>query len=93
MPASSISYTKARANLAALCNQVVSDREPVVIHRRGAEDVALIPAAELGGLLEAAHLFRSPRNAERLLQALARAREQGGAPLSVEKLKGEMSVG
>lgn len=93
MSAPSVSYTEARANLAALWDQVVSDREPVVIHRRGAEDVALVPAAELDGLLATAHLLRSPRNAERLLQALARAREQGGTPLSVEELRAEVDLG
>ena len=36
-------------------------REVVIIRRRGAEDVALITAKELSGLLETAHLLRSPR--------------------------------
>ena len=33
-------YTNARANLAALCDEVTANREVVIIHRRGAEDVA-----------------------------------------------------
>ena len=37
-------------------------------------DVALIAPGELACLVETAHLLRSPRNAERLLTALARAR-------------------
>lgn len=64
----------ARAHLAALCDEAVSTREPIIIRRRDAEDVALIAASELRGLMETAHLLRSPRNAERLLAALARAR-------------------
>lgn len=67
-------YTQARASFAALCNAASEDREVVIIHRRNAADVALIAADELRGLLETAHLLRSPRNAERLLAALARAR-------------------
>ena len=39
-------YTHARANLAALCDEVTANREVVIIHRRGAEDVALIAAAD-----------------------------------------------
>jgi len=39
-------YTHARANLAALCDEVTANREVVIIHRRGAEDVALIAAEE-----------------------------------------------
>lgn len=67
-------YTKARANLAKLCNQVTADREIVIINRRGAEDVALIAASELSTFLETAHLLRSPKNAQRLLSALNRAK-------------------
>jgi antitoxin YefM len=58
-------YTQARANLAALCDEVTENREVVIIHRRGTEDVALISAEELAGLVEAAHLLRSPKNAQR----------------------------
>ncbi len=42
-------YTHARANLAALCDEVTANREVVIIHRRGAGDVALIAADELRG--------------------------------------------
>ena len=65
-------YTHARANLAKLCNEVTLNQEVVIINRRGAQDVALIAAAELASLTETAHLLRSPKNAERLLQALTR---------------------
>ncbi len=85
-------YTSARANLASLCNEVTANREVVIIHRRGAEDVALIAAAEMESLMETAHLLRSPRNAERLLAALARA--QGGSlePQSIEGLRDEVGI-
>lgn len=72
------SYTYARDNLAELWDQAEDEREPIVIQRRGHEDMALIPAAELRSLRETAHLLRSPANAERLLRALARSRRNGG---------------
>jgi len=62
------------------------------MRRRGAEDVALIAADELASLLETSHLLRSPRNAERLLTALARARRGEGVPLAVEKLRREVGL-
>ena len=68
-----MTYTQARASLAKLLDEVTLNREVVVIQRRGGEDVALISATELSSLLETAYLLRSPRNAERLLSALARA--------------------
>src|SRR5258708_26411037 len=69
-------YTHARANLAALCDKVTQSRQPVIIRRRGAKDVALVDAAELRSLTETAHLLRSPKNARRLLAAILRARDQ-----------------
>lgn len=82
-------YTKARANLAKLCNQVAEDREIVIINRRGNEDVALVAADELSTLIETAHLLRSPKNAQRLLTALNRARSRKVKPHSVAKLRRE----
>ena len=85
-------YTHARAHLAALCDEVTANREVVIIHRRGAEDVALIAAGELSGLLEAAQLLRSPKNAERLLTALARAQSRTLSPQSIAELRGEIGL-
>ena len=85
-------YTHARANLAALCEKVTANCEVVIIHRRGAEDVALISAAELTSLMETAHLLRSPKNAKRLLTALARAQKRTLPPQSVEELRREVGL-
>ena len=40
-------YTSLRERLASFLDQVANDREVVIVRRRGAKDVALIPAAEL----------------------------------------------
>jgi antitoxin YefM len=85
-------YTRARATFAKLCNRVASTREPVIIHRRNAEDVALVSVDELDGLLETAHLLRSPKNAQRLLSALDRARKGEGRLSSVEKLRRDLGL-
>ena len=85
-------YTHARANLATLCDGVASGREVLIIHRRGAEDVALVSAAELRSLTETAHLLRSPKNAERLLRALERARGKTVSPSTVKALRREVGL-
>ena len=85
-------YTHARANLATLLDEVIANREVVIIQRRGAEDVALIAADELASLLETAHLFQSPANAERLLTALARVRARTGNPQSLADLRREVHL-
>ena len=85
-------YTQARAALASLCDEVASTREPVIIRRRNAEDVALVSADELASLLETAHLLRSPKNAQRLLTAINRAQSRELSPSSVEELRRELGL-
>ncbi len=85
-------YTNLRAKLASVLDQVVDDREVVIVRRRGARDVALVPADELAGLMETAHLLRSPKNAQRLLTALRRARARNGKPESLQKLRRDMRL-
>lgn len=67
-------YSQARGQLKSLMDRAIDDREVILVRRRSGGDVALIAADELACLVETAHLLRSPRNAERLLTALARAR-------------------
>ncbi len=83
-------YTHARSKLASLLDEVTKNREVVIIQRRGREDVALITADELAGILETAHMLRSPNNANRLLTALDRARKTVGAPQTIDELRNEV---
>ena len=85
-------YTLARSNLAALLDQVVANRDTVIIHRRGSEDVAVIAASELSSLMETAHLLRSPRNAARLMTALERALRSEIEPETVEALRQDLGL-
>jgi len=86
------SYSSARQHLASIWNEVESSREPAILARRGHEDMALIPAEELSSLQETAHLLRSPRNAARLLSALARSYEQVTPPVDLDELKKELGL-
>lgn len=72
-PMNTITYTELRERLASIMEQLVANRDTVVITRRGHPDVAMLPADELSSLLETVHLLRSPKNAKRLLGALARS--------------------
>ena len=79
-------YTGARRNLAALMDQVTDTHEPVVIRRRGKEPVALVAASDLSSWIETDYLLRSPRNAQRLMEAGERADSGEGRPVDVEDL-------
>jgi antitoxin YefM len=85
-------YSQARANCAHLLDEVALNREVVIVNRRGREDVAMVSASELSSLLETAHLLRSPKNAQRLLAALKRARDNKGARSSLEQLRREAGL-
>jgi antitoxin YefM len=85
-------YTHARAHFASLIDEVLKNREVVIIQRRGNEDVAMIAADELAGILETAHLLRSPVNADRLNSALERVRRQTGIPQTIDELRQEVGL-
>jgi len=85
-------YTNLRQSLASVLDRVANDHEVVVIVRKGEKKVAMVPADELAGLIETAHLLRSPRNAQRLLTALRRAANRKGRAEPLEKLRREMGL-
>lgn len=80
-------YSQAREQLKNLMDRTITDREVVVVRRRSGGDVAMIAADELESLMETAHLLRSPKNAERLLMALGRARSESLQPMSLIDLQ------
>jgi antitoxin YefM len=85
--ATETTYTALREGLAGFLDQVTNDREVVIVRRRGARDVALIPADELSGLMETAHLLRSPKNAQRLFESLREVERGGGEAMTLEALR------
>jgi antitoxin YefM len=86
-------YTNLRDQLSSYLDRVTDDQEIVIVRRRGARDVAMIPASELASLIETAHLMRSPKNAERLMRALGRAEHKEGAAMAVDDLREALGLG
>ncbi len=56
-------------------DEVVADCSVVIIERRDAPNVAILPEDELRSMQECLYLMRSPRNARRLLDAMEWADE------------------
>ncbi|HXH15360.1 MAG TPA: type II toxin-antitoxin system prevent-host-death family antitoxin [Sphingomonas sp.] len=73
-----VTYSEARENLKSVIDKVAADRAPVMITRQRGENVVMISASEWAGMEETLYLLRSPRNAERLLEAV-RGFEAGDA--------------
>lgn len=65
-----ITYSAARQALAKTMNDVVQDRDPVIVTRRKGEAVVIMSLEEYQSLEETAHLLRSPENTRRLLESI-----------------------
>lgn len=73
-----ISLTEARNNLKSVFDAVYNNHDEVVIHRKGKENVVVIPFDEYNAMKETQYLLSSQVNRERLLASLKELREDGG---------------
>ena len=87
-----IMYEQAQANLDELCNQVVENREAIIIDWEGAENVALIAADELSSMEETLYLLSSPANATRLYAAIEQAKARTVQPQTIDELFEELQL-
>ena len=77
-----ISASEARQRLFPLLEQVNTDHEPVRITSK-AGDAVLMSADDYDSWQETVYLLRSPENARRLMEAVARDRASQPAPTVV----------
>jgi len=74
-----LTYTDTRARLKEVMDRVVDDHQPVVVTRQRAEAVVMISLADWNAMEETVRLLSSPRNAERLREAIHELDAGGGA--------------
>lgn len=79
-----ISASEARQRLFPLIQQVNNDHEPVRIASR-AGDAVLMSAADYDSWQETVYLLRSPENARRLMEAVARDKASRTVPANHTK--------
>ena len=65
-----ITYSKARQELADTMQNAIDDRAPVLITRQNGGNCVLLSEEQYNSLEETAYLMRSPANAARLNQAI-----------------------
>jgi antitoxin YefM len=84
----SISASEARQRLFPLLEQVNTDHEPVRITSK-AGDAVLMSADDFDSWQETVYLLRSPENARRLMEAVARdrARPSDSRAVTIEELR------
>jgi len=78
-----ISYTAARANLAATMNRVCDDHEPLIITRNSEQAVVMMSLEDYKALEETSYLLRSPQNAQRLMASIAQLEAGNGKERSL----------
>ena len=66
----SISYTKARNNLAKEMERVVEDRDYTVITRANQKSVGMMSLEDFQAWQETSYLLSSPENAKRLIRSI-----------------------
>ena len=73
-----ITYPTARAHLADTMDRVCDDHEPIIITRNSQQAVVMLSLEDYKALEETSYLLRSPKNARRLLEAIASLEEGRG---------------
>ena len=69
-----ISLTQARNSLSDVFNSAYYDKEEVIIHRKGKENVVVISLDEYNSIKETQYLLSSANNRARLASSLAKTR-------------------
>lgn len=84
----SLTITKARAELAEVVNRVAYRQERLVLERRGKGVAAIVPIEDLA-LLEA---LEDKFDLEKAREAIAEARAKGGKPIPWEIARKELGL-
>ena len=66
----SITYSRARSNLAETIDKVCADHDPIIITKKSQQSVVMISLQDYESLEETAYLLKSPKNALRLLESI-----------------------
>jgi antitoxin YefM len=74
-----ITYTAARQNLAKTMEKVCNDHAPVIVTRKSSDSVVIMSLEDYEALEETAYLLRSPKNAQRLIEAIGQLEKGEGS--------------
>jgi antitoxin YefM len=70
-----VSMTEARNNFKAIFDAVYNDNDEVIIHRKGKENVVVIPLSEYNSIKETNYLLSNKNNAKSLQESIKQLRE------------------
>ena len=70
-----VSMTEARNNFKDIFDSVYLDNDEVIIHRKGRENVVMIPFDEYNSIKETNYLLSNKNNARHLLESIEHLRD------------------
>lgn len=70
-----VSMTEARNNFKAIFDSVYLNNDEVIIHRKGRENVVVIPFDEYNSIKETNYLLSNKNNAKHLLESIEQLRK------------------
>lgn len=70
-----VSMTEARNNFKEIFDAVFLNNEEVIIHRKGRENVVVIPFDQYSSMKETNYLLSNPNNAKHLHESIKQLRE------------------
>lgn len=70
-----VSMTEARNNFKDIFDSVFYDNDEVIIHRKGKENVVVIPFDEYNSMKETNYLLSSENNRKHLIESVKQLRE------------------
>jgi antitoxin YefM len=81
-----VSMTEARNNFKAIFDAVYLDNDEVVIHRKGRENVVVIPFDEYNSIKETNYLLSSENNRKHLHESIKQLREGKVVEKNIDEL-------
>ncbi|OKH50505.1 prevent-host-death protein [Calothrix sp. HK-06] len=92
LPYEITSPTDARNDFFKLLDKVTENHLVYIINRRDGENVALIAESDLKSLVETVYLLRSPKNANRLFDAIEESKAGKIKPQTITELQQELGI-
>ncbi len=80
-----LTYSRARQELARTMERVCGNHQPIIITRQKSDSVVMMSLEDYESLEETANLLRAPRNARRLLEAMAELESGQGVVRELEE--------
>ena len=79
-------YTELRNNLKSYLDKVISDSEPLIVHRSGNESVVVISLDEYNSIKETEYIKASPVMADRIREANQEIEDGKGKKINISDI-------